>query len=208
MNSSIFTFAVIPIIVLAVFISVRLLRRKVYKPEYEKNVQRPGKWEWTILVIITVITFISILGATMGILARVTEMALVFGGMALFFGLIILVLRRAYNTSYQENEEYFILKTHNQEYKVFYENIIDWRPSYNEISVLDASRADGKYIRVNIKIFKPEILLRNIADMAFESKFPTEDRNDPYKKAETIHYIANYGYGYLVEDYLKEIKDK
>ena len=182
MNSSIFTFAVIPIIVLAVFISVRLLRRKVYKPEYEKNVQRSGKWERTILVIITVITFISILGATMGILARVTEMALVFGGMALFFGLIILVLRRAYNTSYQENEEYFILKTHNQEYKVFYENIIDWRPSYNEISIMDATQSDGKYIRVNIKIFKPEILLRNIADMAFESKFPTEDRKDPYKK--------------------------
>lgn len=193
---------------LGVFISVRLLRRKVYKPEYEKNVQRPGKWERTILVIITIITIIAILGAVMGILTQVTEMALVFGGMALFFGLIILVLKRAYNTSYQENEKYFILKTHNQEYKVFYENIIDWRPSYNEISIMDATQSEGKYIRVNIKIFKPEILLRNIADMAFEEKFSTEDRNDPYKKAETIHYIANYGYGYLVEDYLEKLEDR
>jgi hypothetical protein len=35
---------------------------------------------------------------------------------------------------------------------------------------------------VNLKIFKPEILLRKMADMAFEEKFPTEDGNDRIKK--------------------------
>lgn len=208
MNSGIFTFAVIPIIVLAVFISVQLLRQKIYKPEYESAVQKPGKWERAILFVIICINIISILGTIMGILIQETEMMLVFGVMTLFFSLIILVLRRAYNTSYQENKEYFVLHTHNKKYKVFYENITDWRPSYNEIAVLDASRSDGKYIRVNLKIFKPEILLRKMADMAFEEKFPTLDGNDPYKTAETIYYIANYGYKYLVEDYLEVLEDR
>ncbi|WP_231634400.1 hypothetical protein [Salinicoccus sp. YB14-2] len=48
--------------------------------------------------------------------------------------------------SYQENDEYFILKAKNKKYYVLYEYIIDWQPSYNEIKVLDESRADGKYI--------------------------------------------------------------
>ena len=208
MDSGIFTFAVIPIIVLAVFISVQLLRQKMYKPEYEGAVQNPGKWERVILFVIICVNIISILGTIMGILIQETEMMLVFGVMTLFFSLIILVLKRAYNTSYQENKEYFVLHTHKKKYKVFYENITDWRPSYNEISVLDSSRADGKYIRVNLKIFKPEILLRKMADMAFEEKFPTEDGEDPYKKAETIYYIANYGYKYLVEDYLEVLEDR
>ena len=206
MNSGIFTFAVIPIIVLAVFISVQLLRQKIYKPEYEGAVQKPGKWERTILIIIVLVNIIAILGTIMGMLFRETEMMTVFGVMTLFFSLIILVLKKAYNTSYQENKEYFVLHTHNKEYKVFYENITDWKPSYNEISVLDSSRLDEEYIRVNIKIFKPEILVRKMADMAIEDKFPTEDGNGPHKKAETIHYITNYGYGYLVEDYLEMLE--
>lgn len=208
MNSGIFTFAVIPIIVLAVFISVQLLRQKIYKPEYAGTVQKPGKWERAILIIIVLVNIIPILGTIVGILVQETEMMTVFGVMTLFFSLIILVLKRAYNTSYQENKEYFVLHTHNKEHKTFYENITDWRPSYNEIAVYDSSRSDGKYIRVNLKIFKPEILLRKMADMAFEEKFPTEDGSDPYKKAETIHYINNYGYGYLVEDYLEVLEDR
>lgn len=81
-------------------------------------------------------------------------MALVFGGLPLFFVLIILLLKRAYNTSYQEN------------------------------------------------------LLRKMADMAFEEKFTDLNAEDPHKKAETIYYIANYGYGYLIEDYLEVLEDR
>lgn len=74
--------------------------------------------------------------------------------------------------------------------------------------MLDETKSDGKYIRVNIKIFKPEILLRKIADMAFENKFDTLDQEDPYKKAETIYYIANSGYRYLVEGYIEELENR
>lgn len=207
MNSGIFTFIIIPVIVFVTFVLVRFIRHKVYKPKYEDNVQKPGRLERAIVAFLMFLNCIVILGAISGILMKETEMAIVFGVLALIFLISIIILQRAHNTSYQENSEYFILKSNNKEYQVFYENIIDWQPAYNEISVLDASRIDGKYIRVNIRMFKPEILLRKITDMAFDEKFKGPNADDPYKKAETVYYIANNGYGYLMEDYLEKIDD-
>lgn len=208
MNSGIFTFIIIPVIVFVTFMLARFIRRKVYKPKYEDNVQKPGRLERAIVVFLMFLDFFVIVGALAGVLMEETEMTLVFGILALILFTCIIILQRAHNTSYQENYEYFILKSNNKEYQVFYENIIDWQPAYNEISVLDASRTDGKYIRVNIKMFKPEILLRKITDMAFDEKFKGPNADDPYKKAETVYYIANNGYGYLVDDYLERIENK
>lgn len=138
------------------------------------------------------------------------EMVLVMGAITLIYFALVFVLKRAHDTSYQENEEYFILTVQKKEYKVFYEDITDWQPFYNEIGVFDKTQPEKDYIRVNIKIFKPEILLRKIADMAVEGKFDgtseifleNQDRTE-----ETINYIVNNRYGYLVDDYVKQIND-
>ncbi len=130
-------------------------------------------------------------------------MALVFGCFALILLGVTLLLRHSLNISYEENTEYFIMSTGNKEHQVFYENIIDWQPGYNEIKILDETKRDQKYIRVNIKIFKPEILLRKIADRAVEEKFTNLSETstiDPYRKNETVNYIVNQKYGYLLED--------
>lgn len=63
---------------------------------------------------------------------------------------------------------------------------------------------------MNIKICKPEILLRKIVDMAFAGHFHVQDATsqDPYRKFETVNYITNNGYTYLVEDYMQQLKDE
>ena len=118
-----------------------------------------------------------------------------------------MIVKREYDMSYQENDEYFILKAKNREYKVFYENIVDWQPGYNEIKVLDESRSDVEYVRVNFAIIKPEILLRTIVEMTFEGRFSRMDDTvleDSNREREIVNYLVNNGYGYLAEDYIEE----
>src|SRR5699024_12275748 len=97
-------------------------------------------------------------------------------------------------TSYEENFEYFILICRNKENQVFYENIIDWQPSFNEIKILDKTKSDKKYIRVNIKFFKPEIMLRKMADMAFDGKLNTINTEETNRKNNTIYYLVDTYY--------------
>ena len=134
-------------------------------------------------------------------------MGIVFGIMAIIFAVASVIIKREYDMSYQENDEYFILKAKNNEYKVIYENIVDWQPSFNEIKVLDESRSDVEYVRVNIVILKPEILLRTIGEMTFESKFPRTNEmesGDPYREQEIMSYLIHNGYEYLTEDFYVE----
>lgn len=187
---------------------VNYIRRKIYQPKYEDKVQNPGKLERLIVIVLIFIDVFLIVFSVIGILVKEMEMAVVFGCLALFILVTIFILKRAHDTSYQENDEYFILKIRNKEYRVIYENIIDWQPSYNEIAILDKTFSTEEYIKVNIKIFKPEILLRKIADMAFGGKFHTLDQADPHRKIETVNYLVDYNYGYLVEDYIQEIDNK
>lgn len=210
MNNSMFRFFIIPLLVVLTYFIVQKIRNKFYKPTYEEDVQRPGKLERFIEKLFVFLTAIVAFFAVMGFIAQEMEMALVFGGLALSFLMIVIVLKRAYDISYYENEEYFILTVRNKEYQVYYENIIDWQPSFNEIAILDQIHSDKEYIRVNIKMFKPEILLRKIADLAFEGRFNNINEiypEDPYREMETINYLVSYRYGYLVEDYLKKLEN-
>lgn len=211
MNNNIFTYFIIPALVIITIIITRYVRNKIYKPKYENNVQKPGKFQIFLVNFLVFLDGILLFFAVMGIMMKETEMALAFGGLALFFLVVILFLKRAYDISYQENDEYFILKTKNKEHKVFYENIIDWQPSFNEIAILDKTKPDKKYIRVNIRLFKPEILLLEIADMAFDGKFNNLDQThteDQNREVETVYYLVDNQYGYLVEDYVKKIENK
>ena len=135
----------------------------------------PEKLEKMIRYILLFLTRLLLLLAVLGILTKNKEMALVCEGLVFFFLVIVIILKHAQDTSYQENSEYFILKSGKKANQVFYKDIIDWQPSFNEVTILDKTKEDAKYIRVDVKIFKPEILLREIADMAFEGKFQDLD---------------------------------
>jgi len=187
------------------------MNNKNFKPKYENKTQKPGKFQKFIMYFLMFLDGFLILFSTLGFFMKEAEMALVFGGLALFFLAAVIFLKRAYNTSYQESAEYFILKSRNKEYQVFYENIIDRQPSLNEITILDKTKSDKEYIRVNIKFFKPEILLRKIADMAFDGKFNTLNPvypGDSNREVETVYYLVGNRYGYLVEDYVEKIENE
>lgn len=210
MQNNFLRYLLIAVIVTVVSFGVRFVRHKLYKPKYEDNVQKPGKLETFIANFLLVLGVFLLLLTIAGLLMQEMEMVLVMGAITLIYFALVFVLKRAHDTSYQENEEYFILTVQKKEYKVFYEDITDWQPFYNEIGVFDKTQPEKDYIRVNIKIFKPEILLRKIADMAVEGKFDgtseifleNQDRTE-----ETINYIVNNRYGYLVDDYVKQIND-
>ena len=205
MNENFFRFILIPLIVLTVSVLARFIRNKFAKPKYEDNIQKPGKFDGCLQRIIQTITVISGIFAVLGLIAGEMEMGIVFSVMTLIFLGIIFLLKREYNLTYEENEEYFVLNHKNKEHKVYYENIVDWLPSFNEISILDKTKEDQKYIKVNVAMIKPEILLRKIAEMTFDGKFPHRnhlDPNDPdpMREHEIINFLNGYDYGYLVED--------
>ena len=184
------------------------MNNKNVEYKYNNKIQKPGKFYKFLLSFFIVIDVFLLLLAALGIFMNDKIIALAFGGLGLFLLAIVLFLKRTYNTSYQENADCFILKTKNKEYHVFYENIIDWQPSLNELTVLDNTRSDNKYVRVNMKFFKPEILLRKIVEMTFNGKFSTSNPEDPNREVETVNYLVNNRYGYLIEDYLEKLKNK
>jgi len=203
MNSGVLTFIITPFI-LAVLMWLGVhLRKRFSKPKSENEVQRPGKFNIFILRFITLLAIFCAIPMGIGLIMGAIEMGTVFSVMAIMFGAAAVIIKREYDMSYHENDEYFILKAKNKKYHVLYENIIDWQPSYNEIKVLDESRTDGEYIRVSIAIIKPEIFLRKITKMTFEGRFPRMDDkepNDPNREHEITGYLINNGYGYLVKD--------
>ena len=186
----------------------RFFRNKIYKPKYEGNVQKPGTLERIIMKVFIVldvlVLFFTILGIAMGEL----EMAIVFGILTLVFLIITFILKRGQDISYEETEEYFIARAGKKEEKVFYNEITGWAPSNNEIEVITQSKGNQKPVRVNLLIFEPEILLRQLADRAFAGKFDHWDLTEEEKydqRIALIDYLIKYQYGYLVDDYIKQL---
>lgn len=210
MNHNIFSFIILPIIVLVTMAAIRHLRNKIYQPKFEDEVQRPGILQKFVLNLIKILDILAILFVLLGLYLGEIEMTIAFAVLAFIFSGAIMILNHAYDTSYLETDEYFIIKLRNQEHKVNYDDIIDWQPSFNEIKILDQTKADRKYIPVNIALFKPEILLRQLADKAFAGEFHQQEKiysEDPDRKVETINYLRNNQYGYLVKDYIEEIEN-
>lgn len=203
MDNNLFRFIAIPVIIIVLSSAARFVRGKLAKPKTEGDVQKPGKFDGFLLKVIQSITVLSAIFAVFGFIAGEMEMGTVFSVMTLIFGGIVWLLKREYNISYEENEAYFILKHKNEEHQVYYENIVDWIPSYNEISILDETKEDRKYIRVNVSMVKPEILLAKIAEMTFDGKFIQHDQpidpNDPTREHEIVRFLNTYHYGHLLE---------
>lgn len=207
MNNSILRFVFIPLFIFIIYWLTSAIRNKLAKPQYKEEVQTPGLVDNFLLKLLTVIAVFSALLTVLGFFIQETEMAIAFLVLTVIFTVIVLFLKRQYDISYQENSKYFILKAQQKEYKVFYENIVDWQPSFNEIKILDKTKSDNKYIRVNIAMLKPEILLRKIAEMTFTGKFYSLDDEyleDPTREYQITNFLIENNYGYLIEDYVEQ----
>lgn len=202
-----FRFVFIPILILIIYWLTSSIRNKLAKPKYKKNIQTPGLFDHFLLKLLTFLAIFSALLTVLGFFIQETEMTIAFLVLTVISTGIVMVLKRQYDISYQENSEYFILNAQQKEYKVFYENIVDWQPAFNEIRVLDETNSDNEYIRVNIAMLKPEILLRKISEMTFEGKFHSFDDEyfeDPTREYQITNYLIQNNYGYLIEDYVEE----
>lgn len=209
MNTNNLSFLIRPLIIMSVLVGVGFLRVKLSKPKIEGQEQKPGKLQRIALGVLIVIAVVFALMAILGFVMNEMEMALVSFVLALVMIGISIYLQSALRTSYQENENAFILKVKNKEELILYENISDWKTSTNEIVIFDESKADGKPTKVNIVFFKPEILLRTLADQTFEGKFSTTSKNafkDPKREKEIVNFLKGNDYGYLIEDYIAEMK--
>lgn len=211
MNNNYLNFLIRPLIVMTIISIVLYLRSKLSKPKVENKEQKPGKLQKIALAILIAITVVFALMAVLGLVMNEFEMAIVSSILTLVMIAISVYVKYALKTSYQENTEYIILKSKNKESKVFYKDIVDWKTSLNEIIVFDGSGVDNKGVKINIVFFKPEILLRTIADMTFEGKFQDIYKNsikDPNREKEIVNFLVGSNYGYLIEDYIEEIKLK
>lgn len=203
MNNSKFTFIFLPVLILIIYWVTTTIRHKLAKPKETKNVQTPGKFDNFLLKLLTVIAVFSAIFMIIGLAIRETEMAIAFLVLTLVFIGIVWFLKSKYNISYQEDSESFLLKTKKKEVQVFYKDIVDWQPGFNEIKILDETKSKNEYIRVNIAMLKPETLLRKIVEMTFEGKFYNADDDyfdDPTRQYEIVNFLTNNNYGYLVED--------
>lgn len=204
MNESLVRLLLIPGMIFILFSFSRYLRKHVVKPNNKDGVQTPGKFDNCLLTLIKFLTIIPAGLTLIGLITKEIEMTVVGAILTVIFIGIIFILKREYAMSYQENDEFFILKAKKKEVKVFYEDIVDWQPGMNEISILDRTSDPQKYTKVNISMLKPEILLKKIAEKTFKGHFLSTDVSnleDPNREQELINFYRMYGYDYLLKNY-------
>lgn len=187
-----------------------LMSKKLHKPKLEGGVQKPGKLTGFLVKFFILMDVLLVGMFLLSLVGKIYDMAVVSGIFVIVLTGIIVLLKHSYNMSYQENNKGLILKKGNTEYKVLLDNIVDWKPGFNEIGILDKSRSDGKFVNINITILRPEILLRRLADMTFEGKFRTDDKKyleDSNREKELLYFLINNKYDYLIKDYIKDNQD-
>ena len=118
MNEYLVRWLLIPGIIFILFSIGQYLRRNILKPSYKNDIQRPGKFDNCLLTFIKVLTLIPLTIMILGLFTKEAEMATVGAVLSLIFIGLSFFLRREYDTSYQENEEFFILKAKKKEVKV------------------------------------------------------------------------------------------
>ena len=193
------TYIISAIIIFILTFVVRWFRGRHVKPTVTDGIQKPGGFDRLIIYIITGITILIGLLAILGVATQNTEMAVVCSDITLIFVGVNFWIRHEYNLTYEENDEYFIATIKGKKYKVYYHHIVDWQPGYNEILIFDQTKEE-EYIKVNISIFKPIILLKKIADMTFEGKFIEDDTKDATREYELVQFYKSYNYSFLIED--------
>lgn len=209
MNNINFSFLIRPVIIIIVVLVIGYIRAKLSKPKVVGSEQKPGTLQRIALGVLIAITIVFALMAILGIIMNEFEMAVVSLVLTIIMIAVSVYTKHALKTSYQENKEYLILQTGNKEQKVFYKDITDWKTSLNEIILFDRSKLNEKPVKINIVFFKPEILLRTIANMTFEGRFQNVNANsiiNRNREKEIVNFLASNNYRYLVEDYIEQTK--
>ena len=203
------TYILILIIIFVLSFLARAARNHFVKPKVASDgVQTPGGFDRLLLNLIIGLTVFAGLMAILGAIMRETEMLIVFAVLTVIFLAILIWLRYEYKMTYQENDDFFIYTHKKKEYKVYYDNIDNWAQGHNEIKISDETQPDKKFIRVNIAMIKPNILMRKIADMTFAGKFEASggiDHSDPKRQHEILNFLVQNGYGHLLKDYVKQL---
>ena len=203
MDSRIGFYIFIAIITVGLQIVMRFVRGRFAKPRVDQKdgLQKPGGFDRALLVLFTALTSFAIFFTVIGLFMRETEMALVFGVLSVIFFLLRYFVHREYNMTYQENEDYFVFMKKDKEYKVHYDNIVDWSPSYNEILVLDGTQNDGEFVPVNITVFQTDTLMRKLLEKSAAGEFSSNGPIDHHE--ELIHYLNTNHYGHVVDAFPK-----
>ena len=193
------------ILALLIIVSIAIwVQRKVSKGKFKQNVQKPRQLKSFFTRTMMFLTIFSGVIAALGAITGELEMAIVFSVMFIIFGVLSYFMRRKFDMTYQETDDYFIFINKEEKYKVFYEDIVYWRWGINELYVLDGTRSDEKNVRIKFDYFHPEILLRTLAEMTFDDKFPRRDDDvyteDPMKKKEMIQLLHWTDHKYLIKD--------
>src|SRR5699024_7575335 len=124
----------------------KFLRKKLAKPEKNQGVQKRGKFDRFLFIFLTMIAIFSALLMVVGFVGQEVEMGIAFAILTLIMVGALILIRNAHKMTYEENDERFILNMNKKRYEVYYENIIDWLPGFNEIRILDGTRENNKYI--------------------------------------------------------------
>lgn len=202
------------LIVLALIVSVIIamrIQRKASKGKFKQNVQKPGFLKTFFTRVMMLLTILmggfTVIGSIMGEM----EMAIVFSVIFIIFAILTYFMRRKFDTTYQETDDYFILRKRKEEYKVFFEDITYWDwGADSEIFILDGTKSDNEFISIRMDYFNPEFLIRTLADMTFDNKFPRREFDvypgDSMKKKEMVQFLHWTDHKYLVKDeYIEEI---
>lgn len=198
------------ILALIIIVSVAIwVQRKASQGKFKQNVQKPRQLKSFFTRVMMLLTILMGIFAALGAVMGELEMAIVFSVIFIMFTLFSYFMRRKFDMTYQETDDYFIFINKEDEYKVFYEDIVYWQWGINDLSVLDGTRADERNVHIRLDYFHPEILLRTLAEMTFDDKFPRRDEDvyteDPMKKKEMIQFLHWTDYKYLIKDeYTKE----
>ena len=211
MNATSSTFFIRIVLITSIFVLAAFLRAKFSKPRVENQQQKPGKLQRLALIILISVTIIFALMAILGIVMNEIQMGFISGVLALVMSATSMYINSSLKTSYEENEEFFGIKVKNKENKLFYKDISNWDTSLNEMIVYGPPEQNTQPLKINVVFFKPELLLRKIADMTFEGKFlhaHNKVSNDLNREKEIVNFLVSNQYGYLVEDYSEKIKQK
>lgn len=195
------------IVIFGIVVLLNSLRLIFARIEINNNLERPTKFQRFFLGVQVFITLLMGFMAFLGFVMKDAEMAIVSSVLTVIFLAILFGMRRKFKNYYEEYEEYFWLKDQYAVDRIYYENITDWIPLKKQIGVLDATQLENRYIVVNLVFHDPEILLKKLAEMTFSGKFKQTAQNyagDPNREQAFIEHLEKNGYGYIVEEYLRD----
>lgn len=197
--------------VLAVLYFIASVYNRMTRKSYTHKVQKPGQLMTFFSRVMLILSILCAGFTLLGAMMKNTEMAVVFAVITIISTLLTWGIKRKYDFTYQETDEYFIVTRRKKTYKVYYKDISHWQWGIYDIYIQDRYRPEGDFIGVSVSLFKPEILLTKITEKVFAGEFPRIDGlypddtvypGDPLRKKEIVRCLTQAGYSYLIPEYI------